>query len=284
MRIDLHTHSSVSDGTDAPGDLVRAAREAGLDVIALCDHDTFAGLDEATSEGPPSGIRVLRGIEISGELDGGSVHLLGYGCRADDQALGLELARIRTGRTGRIPAMLARLAALGMPIGASDLAPFVGSSPSVGRPHVADAMVALGYVADRREAFDSWLADGGPAFVDRYSAPLAQAVDLVHAAGGAAVIAHPWGRGSREHLTAQVLTRLAAASGLDGIEIDHTDHDQAARGELRVIADAAGLLVTGSSDYHGLGKINNPLGCETTSPTVFQLLVDRILARGGRPW
>ena len=284
MRIDLHTHSSVSDGTDAPGDLVRAARRAGLDVIALCDHDTFAGLDEAASEGPRSGIRVLRGIEISCELHGGSVHLLGYGCRADDSALGLELARIRAGRTGRIPAMLARLAALGMRVGESDLAPFVGNSPSVGRPHVADAMVALGYVADRREAFDSWLADGGPAFVDRYNAPLTQAVDLVHAAGGAAVIAHPWGRGSRERLTAEVLSLLAKAHALDGIEVDHTDHDEAARGELRVIANSAGLLVTGSSDYHGLGKINNSLGCETTPPSVFERLLDRIRDRGGRPW
>ncbi len=282
MRIDLHTHSSVSDGTDAPAALVRAAARAGLDVIALCDHDTFDGLDEARAEGLRIGLDVRRGIEISAELGGGSVHLLGYGCRADSAALAEELARIRAGRAGRIPAMLARLAALGMPVTPSDLAPFVGDSPSVGRPHVADAMVALGYVTDRREAFDHWLADGGPAFVDRYNVGVGQAINLVHAAGGAAVIAHPWGRGSRNRLTPVVLADLAAGYGLDGIEVDHPDHDPSARAQLRALADSAGLMATGSSDHHGLGKVGNDLGCETTEPAVLAALSARILQRGGQ--
>lgn len=263
MRIDLHTHSSVSDGTDAPGELVAAAAASGMDVIALCDHDTFDGLDAAGMAGRRLGVQVVRGIEVSAEHHGTSVHLLGYGCRVDDEPLGQELARIRTGRTGRVPTMLARLAAAGMPI--DDVLPgIVGDSPSVGRPHLADAMVAKGYVSDRTEAFDRYLADGGPLFVGRYAAPLERALDLIRAAGGAAVIAHPWGRGSRDLLAAGLLAELAGAGRLDGVEVDHQDHDPATRRELRQLATRLGLLVTGSSDYHGTGKQDHELGCNTT--------------------
>lgn len=282
MRIDLHTHSNVSDGTDTPTGLVRAAARAGVEVIALCDHDTFDGLAEAAREGGVAGVRVVRGIEISCELNGGSVHLLGYGCDPSDPELAAELARIRDGRTGRIPAMLAKLAAVGMPIDAATLATFVGDSPSIGRPHIADAMVAHGYVRDRREAFDRWLADSGPAFVPRYGCELGRGIDLVHEARGVAVIAHPWGRGSRGLLTAEVLAEVCRAHQLDGIEVDHLDHDESARALLRDIAGGLGLLVTGSSDYHGLGKMDHPLACHTTRPEVLAEIERRVASRGGR--
>jgi predicted metal-dependent phosphoesterase TrpH len=281
MRIDLHTHSSVSDGTDAPADLVTAAAASGLDIVALSDHDTFDGLDEAVASGERLGIRVLRGIEISAEHDGTSVHLLGYGCRADDPALDAELARIRRGRSGRIPAMLAKLAAAGMPID-DVLAEFVGDSPSVGRPHIADAMVAKGYVADRREAFDRYLADDGPMFVKRYSAPLELGLDLIRAAGGVAVIAHPWGRVSRDQLPPSLLADLATAGRLDGVEVDHQDHDAGTRAELRALTERLGLLATGSSDYHGTGKIDHDLGCNTTAADVLAEIESRVGARGGQ--
>lgn len=281
MRIDLHTHSSISDGTDAPAQLVAAAATAGVDVIALCDHDTFDGLEAAGVEGRRLGVRVVRGIEISAELDGVSVHLLGYGCRVDDGPLNEELARIRRGRTGRIPAMLERLAEAGMPI-EDVLADFVGDSPSVGRPHLADAMVAKGYVADRREAFQEYLADGGPMFVPRYATPLETGVGLVRAAGGASVIAHPWGRVSRDQLAPALLARLAESGSLDGLEVDHQDHDAATRADLRALATALGVLVTGSSDYHGTGKQDHELACNTTSPEVLDELAARVAARGGR--
>lgn len=281
MRIDLHTHSSISDGTDAPGDVVAAAAAAGVDVIALCDHDTFDGLDAAGAAGRRLGVRVVRGIEISAAHDGASVHLLGYGCRVDDGPLNEELSRIRAGRSGRIPAMLERLAGAGMPI-EDVLADFVGDSPSVGRPHLADAMIAKGYVADRREAFDSYLADGGPMFVSRYATPLELGLDLVRAAGGAAVIAHPWGRVSRDQLPPGLLARLATSGRLDGLEVDHQDHDAATRAELRAVADDLGLLVTGSSDYHGTGKQDHDLACNTTAPPVLEELAARVAARGGR--
>jgi len=280
MRIDLHTHSSVSDGTDTPAGLVAQAVTAGLDVVALTDHDTFDGLPEALAAGGRLGIEVLRGVEISAQRRGASVHLLGYGCRVDDRALSAELARVREGRSGRVGAMLARLSALGMPIPADVLYRQVGDSPSVGRPHFADAMIELGYVADRTEAFDTWLADDKPVFVPRYAVPVAQGVALVRASGGVAVLAHPWGRGRREHLSPDVLADLARG-GLDGIEVDHQDHDQAARDELRVLAGELGLLATGSSDYHGTGKVDHDLGCNTTAPDVLDAIRARVAGRGG---
>ncbi len=276
MRIDLHTHSSVSDGTETPAHLVRAAATAGLDVISLSDHDTFDGLREAAAESVSAGVRVVPGVEISTQLDGVSVHLLGYGELAGDAALEAELAKVRRGRGGRVPAMLDLLRDLGMPIDEETLERTRGGSPSIGRPHVADAMVALGYVGDRAEAFDKYLADDGPAFVPRYAPALARAVDLVHAAGGVAVVAHPWGRGSRQALSERRLADLVSRHGLDGVEVDHHDHDPAARRELRRIADRLGLLATGSSDYHGTGKTGHPLGLNTTRPAVLAEIERRL--------
>jgi predicted metal-dependent phosphoesterase TrpH len=276
MRIDLHTHSSVSDGTDTPAALVAAAASDGLDVIALTDHDTFDGLPAALVAAASAGLRLLPGIEISTQFDGHSVHLLGYGCRVGHAGLAAELETVRAGRSGRVPSMLAALARLGCPIDPDVLATTVGESPSVGRPHIADAMVLQGYVADRTEAFARYLDEASPAFVPRYSIPLPLALSLVKDAGGVAVIAHPWGRGAATRLTPEVLEGLAA-DGLDGIEVDHLDHSDVQRAELRRIADALGLLATGASDYHGTGKIGHPLGLNLTASDVLAE-IDRRLA------
>jgi predicted metal-dependent phosphoesterase TrpH len=277
VRADLHTHSTLSDGTDSPAELVTKAVDAGLDVVALTDHDTYAGLDEARRRAEELGIGFVPGIEISCRLGGVSVHLLGYGA-GPEPALDAELARARVSRADRLPDMLDRLAAFGMPLTRDEVMRWVGDSPSVGRPHVADAMVARGYVASRDEAFRDWLAEGSPVYVDRYAIDLPRAVALVLAAGGAPVIAHPWSRQSRAVLTIDVLARLASA-GLTGIEVDHPDHDAGTRAELRTVAASLGLLATGSSDYHGLGKVNNDLGCETTSEPVLAALQARIASR-----
>ena len=280
MRIDLHTHSLVSDGTDTPAELVRAAARAELDAIALTDHDTFAGLGEARDAGVAAGVAVLAGVEVSAERGGASVHLLGYGCDPGHAALRDELARIRAGRTDRVPTMVARLVALGVPIALDDVRA-QSHGPSLGRPHVADALVAAGHVATRNEAFDRWLYDGGPAYVERYSPDVAAAIALVRDAGGVAVLAHPWGRGRRRDLPPEYLAELAA-SGLDGVEVDHPDHDEPTRDELRAVAADLGLLATGSSDHHGTGKLHNPLGAYVTVPEVYGEILDRIRARGGR--
>ncbi len=281
MLIDPHTHSSISDGTDSPSQLVANAARAGLAVVGLCDHDTTAGWAGALAAAASTDVRVLRGIEISCEVDHVSVHLLAYGCRESDVALQAELSRVRAGRTERVPTMLARLAEHGMPIPDAVLQRYVGDSPSVGRPHFADAMIELGYVVDRQEAFSDWLAEEKPGYVPRYSAALEVAIDLVHAAGGAAVIAHPWARASRPVLSEDFLKTLVESERLDGIEVDHQDHDAATREELRALAVRVGTLVTGSSDYHGTGKKDHELGCNTTVPPVLEELDRRVRARGG---
>jgi 3',5'-nucleoside bisphosphate phosphatase len=276
MRIDLHTHSLVSDGTDAPAELVHKAQVAGLDVVALTDHDTFDGLDEAAAAGERLGVRLVRGMELSCSRQGNSVHVLAYGADPASPDLSAEMARVRDGRLGRLGGVLAKLAALGVPVSESEVMAQVGSSPSVGRPHVADALIKAGHVRDRQEAFDRFLADGGPAHVPRYTIEVERGIDLVHQAGGLAVIAHPWGRG-REHLLPQgVLETLAYAHQLDGIEVDHQDHDGDVRRRLRIVADRLGLLATGSSDYHGSGKLDHDLGCNTTDPEVFAEIQRRL--------
>jgi predicted metal-dependent phosphoesterase TrpH len=281
MRIDLHTHSSTSDGTDPPEQLVEQAVRARLDVVALTDHDTFDGLDAAVAAGERVGIEVVRGLELSCTQNGASVHLLGYGVDPADPDLARELELVRGGRQGRVSGVLAKLDALGVGVSEEAVMRFVGDSPSVGRPHIADAMVEAGHVQDRTEAFDRFLADSGPAHVARYAIDLATGIDLVRGAGGVAVIAHPWGRGREHVLPAELIASLAAEHQLDGIEVEHQDHDRATRHRLRVLARELDLLATGSSDYHGTGKVDHDLGCNLTAPEVFAEISARMAARVG---
>jgi 3',5'-nucleoside bisphosphate phosphatase len=276
MRIDLHTHSSVSDGTDTPAELVRKARAVGLDVVGLTDHDTLDGLDEATAESERLGIQVVRGMELSCSRGGSSVHVLAYGADPSSPGLAEEMALVRDGRLGRLAGVLAKLTALGVPVSEAAVMAQVGDSPSVGRPHIADALIKAGHVQDRQEAFDRFLADGGPAHVPRYTIELERGIDLIHRAGGLAVIAHPWGRGREHLLPPSVLQSLAHDHQLDGIEVDHQDHDSETRRQLRTLAESLGLLPTGSSDYHGTGKLDHDLGCNTTDPEVFNEMQRRL--------
>jgi predicted metal-dependent phosphoesterase TrpH len=276
MRIDLHTHSAVSDGTDTPAELVEKARAVGLDVVALTDHDTFDGLDEAAAAGEQVGIQVVRGMELSCSRHGSSVHVLAYGADPASTGLAAEMALVRDGRLGRLAGVLAKLAALGVPVSEAEVMAQVGTSPSIGRPHIADALIEAGHVRDRQEAFDRFLADGGPAHVKRYTIEVERGIDLVHEAGGVAVIAHPWGRGRERLLPASAIQALARDHGLDGIEVDHQDHDADIRRRLHTLADSLGLLATGSSDYHGTGKLDHDLGCNTTDPEVFDEIQRRL--------
>lgn len=280
MRIDLHVHSNVSDGTTSPTRLVFDAQAAGLDVIGLVDHDTFDGIQEATEAGRRVGVTVLPGVEISTERGGESVHLLGYGCDMRDPALLAELKRCRDGREKRIEETLEKLARLGVEVTRDELMEQVGAAPSVGRPHFADAMVAKGHVKDRQEAFDRYLADDKPAYVRRYSPDVSDAVRLVRAAKGLAVLAHPWGRGMDRTLTPEVIEELAGV-GLEGIEVDHPDHDEATRSLLSALGGRLGLIRTGSSDHHGEGKPDNPLGACTTRASAYREILRRLAERGG---
>lgn len=277
--IDLHTHSRVSDGTASPRDLVRAAAAAGLQVVALTDHDTTAGWVEAAEAAEEVGIGLVRGIEVSAHFGGAGVHLLVYLPDAADAALQGELDRIVAGREERVPAMLDRLRALGIPATEEALAAVSGGNEVTGRPHLADLLVHLGVVADRDEAFADYLSEGGPAFVDRYTPELTTMLGLVQDARGVAVVAHPWGRSSAGALDEAAFVVLKEA-GLAGIEVDHLDHDRHARQGLRRIADRLDLIVTGASDHHGAGKTGHDLGCETTTPQEFQRILDRATTLG----
>ena len=237
MRIDLHTHSNRSDGTDPVDVLIAHAEQAGLDVIALTDHDTADGWAEGGAPRRTLGIGFVPGIEISCKLNGISVHLLGYLLDPSYAPLAEELRIVRDGRTDRIPSIVARLNAIGVPLTVDEVLAQATGTPSVGRPHVADALVANGTVANRTEAFDRFLADGRAGHVSHYAIEPGRAIDLVRAAGGVPVIAHPWGRSSYKVMTADTIGRLVDDHGLAGIEVDHQDHSPHSRTALRAIAE-----------------------------------------------
>jgi 3',5'-nucleoside bisphosphate phosphatase len=286
VRIDLHTHSRASDGTQSPEELVRAAAAAGLDVLGLTDHDTADGWDEAVEAAVDAGISLVRGMELSTRHAGGrGVHLLAYLPDPTYPPLVAELARILAGRDHRVPEMLQKLRECGIEIDVADVRRVAGAASATGRPHVADALVGLGAVRDREEAFARYLSAGRPAYVDRYATPLAEMVEIVNGAGGVAVVAHPWGRHEPTSLDESALADLADR-GLAGIEVDHQDHDAGDRRDLRAIARNLGLVATGSSDHHGAGKVGHELGCNTTDPDEFARLLDLTkasAARSGRP-
>ena len=274
MRIDLHTHSDRSDGTMTPADLVRHAREEGIDVLGLTDHDTTEGWAEAAEAAEEAGLTLVRGIELSCVLQGSGVHLLAYLPDPEHRGLGDELVRILEGRNARLPATLERLRRIGIDIEADDVRRLAGDAAAMGRPHVADALVAKGVVRDRGEAFDRYLGPQGPAYVHRYAADLVTMIDTVADAGGVSVIAHPWAkRHNHEALDEAGLAALKEV-GLAGVEVDHQDHDPATRDRLRSVARNLDLLVTGSSDFHGEGKVDHDLGCNTTDPEEYARLLD----------
>ncbi|MGH3262413.1 MAG: PHP domain-containing protein [Trebonia sp.] len=276
VRIDLHVHSNASDGTDAPAEVIRRAKAAGLDVLALTDHDTQAGLAEARSA-LADGLTLIPGMELSCQLDGRSVHLLSYLFDQEDPALCAETARIRDDRTGRARAMVDRMRELGADVTWDQVAE-IADGAVVGRPHLARALAASGAVRTPADAFTAdWIGDGGRAFVDRYAPDLARAVGLVRAAGGVPVLAHP--RSPGYEISDEVIRRLADA-GLGGIEVFHFDHDQAQRSRLGRLARSLGLIVTGGSDDHGAYQPGGSaagehrgLGSETTPPEEYERLL-----------
>jgi hypothetical protein len=274
VRIDLHTHSNRSDGTDPVDVLIAHAKRDGLDVIALTDHDTADGWAEGRRAAEELRMGFVPGIEISCKLNGISVHLLGYLPDPSYEPLARELATVRDGRTDRIPSIVARLNGMGVDLTVDEVLAQATGTPSVGRPHVADALVAKGTVADRTEAFNRFLADGRPGHVSHYAIEPGRAIDYVRAAGGVPVIAHPWGRSSYKVMTEDTIGRLVADHGLAGIEVDHQDHSPESRVALRAIARKLGIIYTGSSDHHGAGKIDHELGVNSTEPEQFEALLE----------
>ncbi|MFE7773856.1 PHP domain-containing protein [Streptomyces sp. NPDC057445] len=269
MRIDLHTHSTASDGTDTPAELVHNAFAAGLDVVALTDHDTVGGHAEAIAAlaGLPASFALVTGAELSCRLGGVSLHMLAYLFDPGEPELARERELVRDDRVPRAQGMVAKLQELGVPVTWDQVARIAGDG-AVGRPHVASALVELGVVPDVSAAFTpEWLANGGRAYVEKHELDPFDAIRLVKAAGGVTVFAHPLAVKRGEVVPEDAIARLAAA-GLDGIEADHMDHDEPTRARLRALAAELGLLATGSSDYHGSRKTCR-LGEFTTDPEIY---------------
>jgi len=268
--IDLHTHSSVSDGTETPTQLMRAAVAAGLDTVAITDHDSTAGWDEALTAAAGTGLQVVRGIELSTRHEWRSVHVLGYLFDPNNADLLGETARIRDDRLTRAERMVARLAE-DYPVSWDDVLAQSGGT-TIGRPHIADALVARGVVPTRSAAFESILHFTGGYYVPHEAPTVLRGVRLITAAGGAAVLAHPATRGREAVVEERDLARLVDA-GLVGLEVGHRENTPEGRERLLELAARFGLVVTGSSDYHGEGKPNR-LAENSTSPEA----LDRIIA------
>lgn len=274
MRIDLHTHSDRSDGTTTPRELIRHAKELGIDVVALTDHDTTEGWAEAAEAAQSERVTLVRGLEISCKLAGHGAHLLAYLPDPTYEPLAHELERILDGRNARLPATLEKLRRLGIDIEETDVRRIAGDAAAMGRPHVADALVHKGVVKHRGEAFDAYLGSQGPAYVNRYAAPLEAMVRTVAEAGGVSVLAHPWAKRHNFEALDEAGFADLREHGLVGVEVDHQDHDARSRDTLRAIARNLDLVVTGSSDYHGDGKRDHEVGCNTTDPEEYARLLD----------
>ena len=271
--IDLHTHSTASDGTEPPAVVVAAAARAGVDVVALTDHDTYAGWPAAVAAAQEFGVDLVRGVEISCSHRGISVHLLAYLVDPNAPALLAELEHARDSRETRIERMVERMVEDGIPVSVEEVRSLAGEGATLGRPHIADVLVANGYVATRDEAFRDILRGGSRYYVPHYAPDPVDAVQLVRAAGGVPVMAHPFAHARGWTVDDAVIEDMAEA-GLAGLEAYHRDHRPAERAHAEALAASLGLFVTGSSDYHGTGK-ENRLGENTTTAAVLAQLEEQ---------
>ena len=244
-RIDLHSHSRASDGEYAAAEVAARARAAGLSVWALCDHDTVAGLPEAAAAAKPLGLRLVTGIELSAFLDRKEVHVLGHFVDPEHRALRRFEDELADHRRGRMTEIVRRLVALNVHVRIEDVLAWSGGK-TIGRPHVARAILEKGYVATIREAFDRFLGEGKPAYVPRFRLEVAEAVELVRDAGGTATIAHP----GVSRLDRREVER-ARDAGVVGLEVHHVDHDPGTRERLLRLAEELGMVPTAGSDFHG---------------------------------
>lgn len=270
--VDLHTHSTASDGALEPDELVARAADRGVRVLALTDHDTMAGVARAQAAADVHGVRLIPGVELSVRIAPGSMHLLGYFPAGVPAALTERLERLAAGRRERAARIVERLAELGAPIALDDV--LVRAAGNVGRPHIADTLVDAGFASSRRQAFDQYLGDRGPAYVAYQTLGPVEAVRLVRACGGAAVLAHPASLRLGERDLRAAVQRLASA-GLAGIEVHRPEHDGVQRREYARLAKSLRLVPCGGSDFHRPGDGVEP--GDTGDPPLAADAVDLLL-------
>jgi predicted metal-dependent phosphoesterase TrpH len=266
VRIDLHTHSTVSDGTESPAEVIAAAVAAGLDVVALTDHDSVSGWTAASEAAADAAIVFVPGIEVSCRHNGISIHLLGYWPDPDAPAFTRMIAATRDARIERAQQIVHRVA-IDYPLTWEEVLVHSTAADTVGRPHIADALVAGGHFSTRDDAFADVLAGNSRYYVPHYAPDVVEAIRTVRDSGGVPVFAHP-GADARGRVVPDAVVELMADAGLAGLEVDHRDHSPEQRDRLASLANRLGLLRTGASDYHGAGKLNR-LGENLTSPEVF---------------
>lgn len=272
MKIDLHTHSRNSDGSDTPTELIEAAIKAGLDLVALTDHDTIAGWDEAAEAASMCKIKFVRGVEFSTSNEGHGQHLLGYDLDPDHEAVAEILSKGAESREGRVDKIFKVLEELKMPVDSEYVKELAGGIPS--RKHFAKAMHEAKHVKSEDEAFALYLNEGGPAYIKRYRPTIEETIRAIDDAGGASVIAHPHD-GKRGPVVNEGRFAELKEVGLRGIEVDHQQHSPKVRDALRAIAKNLDLTATGASDYHGDRKIDHDLGCNTTAVAALEELLQK---------
>jgi hypothetical protein len=277
MIIDLHTHTNFSDGTDTPTELINKALAAGITTIGLTDHDSIGGWQEATNA-LRGGISLVPGAEISCQTtDGISVHILGLLFDSNNSQLMNTLEKTRENRHSRMEKIIARINEAGIDISMADVLEQLSDGATLGRPHLADALVKKGVVASRDEAFSQMLHNNSKYYVSHYSPSPEDAIKLIKAAGGVSVIAHPMASHRGRIISLATFGSLITA-GLDGIEVDHRDHSPDEKAQLITLAKESNLVMTGASDYHGNGKLNQ-LGEYITEPSQWEKLEERATAR-----
>lgn len=288
-RVDLHVHSTASDGTLAPLEILRRAVALKLKAISITDHDTVAGAREVVAAGVPPQIRFLTGIEISAASPPffpcpGSFHVLGYGIRLDDPVLDEALAVLQQARRDRNPGMISRLRDLGMDLSMTELDADAGDT-QIGRPHIARLMIRKGYVKTFDEAFDRFIGAGKPAYVDKYRIGCERAIQLIRHAGGIAVLAHPGLLRLEGGLSFEKLIRGLKAMGLGGIEAYYPEHTPEQTALYRITAERFGLVMTGGTDYHGAIKPGIELGIGdggfSVPEAIYETLAERCAEAGG---
>jgi len=269
MRIDLHTHSVVSDGTETPAQVMASAAAAGLDIVALTDHDTMVGVEAAQARATEIGIGFVPGIEISCSDHGVSIHLLSYWHDLADAEVDAMLAKTRAARVDRAKEIVGKIA-IDYPVTWEQVLARSGGAVTVGRPHIADALVDQGVVPTRDAAFQQILAGNSRYYVPHYAPEVTAAVRTMRRAGGVTVFAHPGADARGRVVPTSVIEKMADA-GLAGLEVDHRDHSPQQRERLTGVAAQLGLIRTGASDYHGTGKLNR-LGENLTTQQAFEAL------------